>query len=188
MGDPRGSSGNNAFLLVCGWLEKCSSLEELRAPLAEAKARLPGYERRLGEPFALTVELEAKTTELKAFEADLAANDSRDRNDQMLTAGGQPEKRPLQLAARPPTHYLFPCCPMEEAMPDQNLPAAPRPAWASFEAVEEAAQAARAHRVASGEVMTYMADGWIVREYPDGHIERLAPIAEFRDEDFPYPA
>ncbi|KAA5607852.1 hypothetical protein F1189_31810 [Rhodovastum atsumiense] len=73
-------------------------------------------------------------------------------------------------------------------MPDQNLPAAPRPAWASFEAVEEAAQAARAHRVASGEVMTYMADGWIVREYPDGHIERLAPIAEFRDEDFPYPA
>ena len=73
-------------------------------------------------------------------------------------------------------------------MPDQTLPAVPSPAWASFEAVEEAARAARAHRVASGEVMTYVADGWVVRERPGGRIERLEPVAEFRDEDFPYPS
>ena len=73
-------------------------------------------------------------------------------------------------------------------MPDQNVPAAPRPAWASFETVEEAARVARAHRVASGEVMTYVVDEWVVREYPGGRVERLAPLAEFRDEDFPYPA
>jgi len=72
-------------------------------------------------------------------------------------------------------------------MPDQSLPATPGPAWASFEAVEDAARAARAHRVASGEVMTYVADGWVVREYPGSRIERLAPVAEFQDEDFPYP-
>ncbi|CAH2605745.1 protein of unknown function (plasmid) [Rhodovastum atsumiense] len=79
MDDPRGSSGNNTFLLVCGWLEKYSSLEELRTPLAEAKA-----------------------TELKALEADLAANDNRDRNDQTLTAGGQPERGP------PTTRHMLP--------------------------------------------------------------------------------
>ena len=73
-------------------------------------------------------------------------------------------------------------------MPDQRLPVAPGSAWASFEAVEEAARAARAYRVASSEVMTYVANGWVVREHPGGRIERLAPIAEFRDEDFPYPA
>jgi hypothetical protein len=36
--------------------------------------------------------------------------------------------------------------------------------------------------------MTYVVDGWVVREYPGCRIERLAPLAEFRDEDFPYPA
>lgn len=73
-------------------------------------------------------------------------------------------------------------------MPDQSLPAIPGSAWASFEAVEEAARAARAYRVASSEVMTYVADGWVVREHPGGRIERLAPIGQFQDEDFPYPA
>ena len=73
-------------------------------------------------------------------------------------------------------------------MPDQSRPATSGPAWASFEAVEEAAQAARACRVASGEVMTYVVNGWVIREHPGGRIEPLAPITEFRDEDFPYPA
>ena len=72
-------------------------------------------------------------------------------------------------------------------MPDQTMPVTVVPAWASFEAVEEAAQTARAERVARGEVMTYVVDGWVVREYPGRRIERLAPVAEFRDEDFPYP-
>ena len=47
-------------------------------PLAEAEARLPGYERRVGETFKLHDELEAKVAELRALEADLAANDNRD--------------------------------------------------------------------------------------------------------------
>ena len=72
-------------------------------------------------------------------------------------------------------------------MPDHSLPITPQPAWASFEAVEEAARAARACRIATGEVMTYMIDNWVVREHPGGRIERLAPLADFRDEDFPYP-
>ena len=72
-------------------------------------------------------------------------------------------------------------------MLDQTSPAVPGPAWAGFEAVGEAARAARAHRVASGEVMTYVAEGWVVREHPGGRIERLGLVAEFRDEDFPYP-
>ena len=71
-------------------------------------------------------------------------------------------------------------------MPDHSLPT-PHPAWASFEAVAEAAQAARICRVATGEVMTYVVDEWVVREHPGGRIERLAPLDDFRDEDFPYP-
>ena len=73
-------------------------------------------------------------------------------------------------------------------MPDQSQPVTARPAWASFEAIEEAAHAARACRVAAGEVMTYVVEQWVVREYPGGRLERLAPLADFRDEDFPFPA
>ncbi len=53
-------------------------LAEERRSLIEAEARLPGYERRVGESFGLHDELEAKAAELKALEADLAANDNRD--------------------------------------------------------------------------------------------------------------
>ena len=60
-------------------------------------------------------------------------------------------------------------------------------AWASFEAVEAAGHAGRAWRVARGEIMTFVVDGWVVREFPGGRIERLAPVEEFRGEDFPYP-
>jgi hypothetical protein len=59
--------------------------------------------------------------------------------------------------------------------------------WTSSQAVEAAARAARARRVSNGEIMTYVVDGWVVREYPGRRVERLAPLAEFRDEDFPYP-
>lgn len=62
------------------------------------------------------------------------------------------------------------------------------PAWASFEAVRVAGEKARAERVRGGEIMTYVQQGWVVREFPDGRIERLALVAQFRDEDFPYPA
>ena len=62
-------------------------LAEERRALAEAEARLPGYERRLGEPFALEAELEAKAAELKALEADLASNDNRDGEHQESAVG-----------------------------------------------------------------------------------------------------
>ncbi len=73
-------------------------------------------------------------------------------------------------------------------MPDHSLPISPRPAWASFDAVEEAAHAARACRIATGEVMTDVVEDWVVREHAGGRIERLAPLADFRDEDVFYPA
>jgi hypothetical protein len=63
-------------------------LAEERRTLAEAEARLPGYERRAGEPFTLEAELEAKAAELTALEADLAATDNRDA-----------EEPPAQMAA-----------------------------------------------------------------------------------------
>ena len=53
------------------------------------------------------------------------------------------------------------------------------------ENLERAAQVALARRRQAGEVMTYFDDGWVLREYPDGRVERLAPIATFRAEDFP---
>jgi N12 class adenine-specific DNA methylase len=52
-----------------------ADLAEHRRRVAEAEARLTGYERRLGEGFALQDELDAKRTQLEALEADLAAND-----------------------------------------------------------------------------------------------------------------
>jgi hypothetical protein len=64
----------------------------------------------------------------------------------------------------------------------------PPPAWASFAAIEQAAPIGRAQRIARGEIMTYVLNGWVVREFPGGRIDRLAPAATFRAEDFPYPA
>ena len=54
-------------------------------------------------------------------------------------------------------------------------------------ALQRAAEKALAQRRASGEIMTYELDGWVVREHPGQRIERLAPIGQFRNEDFPYP-
>jgi len=58
---------------------------------------------------------------------------------------------------------------------------------AESEALDRAAQNALAQRRASGEILTYELDGWVVQEHPGGRIERLAPIGQFRAKDFPYP-
>lgn len=54
-------------------------------------------------------------------------------------------------------------------------------------ALQRAAEKVLAKRRASGEILTYELEGWVVQEYPGGRIERLAPIDWFRDEDNPYP-
>ena len=54
-------------------------------------------------------------------------------------------------------------------------------------ALERASKKALAMRRASGEILTYHLDGWVVQEYPGGRVERLAPVGQFRAEDFPYP-
>lgn len=65
--------------------------------------------------------------------------------------------------------------------------AAPTTLEEECEALERAAQKALAMRRASGEILTYNLDGWVVQEHPGGRIERLAPVDQFRAEDFPYP-
>lgn len=61
-------------------------LAEERRALADAEARLPGYKRRVGEEFALQAELDAKAEELKALEADLAANENREADSEAQEA------------------------------------------------------------------------------------------------------
>ena len=58
---------------------------------------------------------------------------------------------------------------------------------AECEALEAASRKALEQRRASGAILTYELDGWIVQEHPGGRIERLAPTGEFRAADFPYP-
>jgi len=54
-------------------------------------------------------------------------------------------------------------------------------------ALKQSAIKGLAHRRASGEILTYELDGWVVQEHPGGRIERLAPVGQFRAADFPYP-
>ena len=54
-------------------------------------------------------------------------------------------------------------------------------------ALQHAAEKALAKRRASGEILTYELEGWVVQEHPGGRIERLAPIGQFRNENCPYP-
>lgn len=54
-------------------------------------------------------------------------------------------------------------------------------------ALQRASERALAKRRASGEILTYELEGWVVQEHPGGRIEHLAPIDQFRDEDCPYP-
>lgn len=72
-------------------------------------------------------------------------------------------------------------------MNEQTRPAVPTTMEEESAALELAAQRALAMRRASGEILTYHLDGWVVREFPGGRIERLAPIGQYRNEDFPYP-
>lgn len=57
--------------------------------------------------------------------------------------------------------------------------------YLSWPNIERAAQIALENRRAAGEIMTYHLDGWVVREYPGQRIVRLAPIGQWRSEDFP---
>jgi hypothetical protein len=61
-----------------------ADLAEHRRRVAEAEAHLPGYQRRLGEGFALQGELDQKRAELEALEADLAANARAAVDDEAL--------------------------------------------------------------------------------------------------------
>ena len=54
-------------------------------------------------------------------------------------------------------------------------------------ALKQAAIKALALRRASGAILTYELDGWVVQEHPGGRIEHLAPVGQFRAADFPYP-
>jgi len=54
-------------------------------------------------------------------------------------------------------------------------------------ALDQAAIKGLARRRASGAILTYELDGWVVQEHPGGRIERLAPVGQFRAADFPYP-
>ena len=54
-----------------------AELEEHRRRVADAKARLAGYEPRLGEAFPLQGELDAKLAQIAEIEADLASHRGR---------------------------------------------------------------------------------------------------------------
>lgn len=68
-----------------------------------------------------------------------------------------------------------------------SLPVPSQAMLADMAALDRAAANSLAQRRASGQIMTYESDGWVVREYPGGRIERLARAGEFRVADHPYP-
>lgn len=71
---------------------------------------------------------------------------------------------------------------------DNEKPAPKRSLGADYisrENMELAGRLALEQRRANGEIMTYLEDGWIVREYPGQRIVKLAPVDEFRADDFP---
>jgi hypothetical protein len=47
--------------------------------------------------------------------------------------------------------------------------------------------AALAERRARGEIMTYVEDGWVFREYPGQRIERLCRLDDFEPDDYKIP-
>ena len=72
-------------------------------------------------------------------------------------------------------------------MNDQTLATGSAMMQGECEALEAASRKALAQRRASSEVLTYELDGWVVREHPGQRIERLAPIGQYSNQDFPYP-
>lgn len=57
--------------------------------------------------------------------------------------------------------------------------------YLSWPNLQRAAEIALQQRRDTGEIMTYHEDGWVVREYPGQRVVRLAPIGQFKAEDFP---
>ncbi len=45
-------------------------------------------------------------------------------------------------------------------------------------------RAALAERRALGEIMTYVEDGWVFREYPGQRVERLCRLEDFEPDDY----
>ena len=58
---------------------------------------------------------------------------------------------------------------------------------AEYAALQRAAENALTTRRASGEILTYELEGWVVQEHPGGRIECLAPVGQFQAEGSPYP-
>ena len=73
------------------------------------------------------------------------------------------------------------------AVQTEDRPVVSKSMSATMAELERAAASSLAQRRASGEIMTYGQDGWMVREYPGGRIERLCPIDEFTVAKYPYP-
>ena len=65
-----------------------ADLEEHRRRVTDAKARLAGYEPRLGETFPLQGELDAKLAQLAEIEADLARTERMTDETNPATARG----------------------------------------------------------------------------------------------------
>jgi len=53
------------------------------------------------------------------------------------------------------------------------------------EEITRRSAAALADRRARGEVMTYVVDGWVCREFPGQRVVRLCPLNEFKAADYP---
>ena len=73
------------------------------------------------------------------------------------------------------------------AVQTEGRPVLSKSMSATMAELERAAANSLVQRRASGEIMTYGQDGWMVREYPGGRIERLCPIDEFTVAKYPYP-
>lgn len=69
----------------------------------------------------------------------------------------------------------------EKPLPKRSIGAE----YISRENMERAGLIALEQRRANGEIMTYLEDGWIMREYPGQRVVRLAPAGEYRSGDFP---
>ena len=74
-----------------------------------------------------------------------------------------------------------------ETVQTEDRPVPSRSMSATMAELERAAANSRVQRQASGEIMTYGQDGWMVREFPGGRIERLCPIDEFTVAKYPHP-
>ena len=73
------------------------------------------------------------------------------------------------------------------AVQAEDRPVLSKSMSATMAELERAAANSLVQRRASGEIMTYGHDGWMVREYPGGRIERLCPIDEFTVAKYPHP-